>query len=31
VRYLYVRKVAFAGGDVPQRIVVTIEAELASA
>ena len=26
VRYVYVRKDAFAGGDAPQKIVVTIEA-----
>jgi hypothetical protein len=31
VHYLYVRKDAFAGGDVPQKIVVTIEADHASA
>jgi hypothetical protein len=27
IRFVYVRKDAFAGGDVPQKIVVTIEAQ----
>ena len=31
LKYVYLKKDAFAGGDVPQKIVVTIEGDHASA